>query len=137
MAASSRLHITRLGLIGALLIGLSGVALAHPSGLALAHASLVTSSIRPGAVLHSAPRTLSAIFSEDVNPRGSFLRVFENVGDHAEIDLGNSQVSFKNARQMTVSLPAHLAKEQYMVMWYTISATDGHHAGSAFTFTIK
>jgi methionine-rich copper-binding protein CopC len=101
-----------------------------------AHASLVKCNIAKGAALKSAPRTLTCTFAEGVNPKGSFLRVVEAVGDGAEDDAGNSTVSFSNAHQMTVSLPK-LNKGPYYVMWFTVSADDGHKAGGVMPFSMK
>ncbi len=113
------------------------LAISAAMGQASAHASLVSASIKPGAVLTKAPLTLAALFAEAVTPKGSFLRVFEAAGDGAEVDLENSAVSFKNAKQITVSLPKKMPKGRYLVMWYTISADDGHKAGGSFSFTLK
>ncbi len=113
------------------------LAISAAMGQASAHASLVSASIKPGAVLTKAPLTLAALFAEAVTPKGSFLRVFEATGDGAEVDLENSAVSFKNAKQITVSLPKKMPKGRYLVMWYTISADDGHRAGGSFAFTLK
>jgi methionine-rich copper-binding protein CopC len=79
---------------------------------------------------------LSCTFAEGVNPKESYIRVFEATGDGGEVDLGNSQVSFSNVHQMTVGLPK-LPKGQYLLGWFTISAGDDHKAGGSFTFTIK
>src|SRR5947207_2656868 len=97
-----------------------------PLGVA-AHASLVKATIAPNAVLAAAPKTVICTFAEGVDPRGSFVRVFEAAGDGAEIDKGNSAVSFSNAKQMTVGLP-RLAKGRYLLVWFTVSADDGHKA---------
>jgi methionine-rich copper-binding protein CopC len=64
------------------------------------------------------------------------MRIVEAVGDGGEDDLGNSQVSFSNAHQMTVGVPK-LDKGPYYLMWFTISADDGHKAGGVLPFTIK
>lgn len=100
-----------------------------------AHASLDKCNIKPSAKLKAAPSTITCTFAEGVDPKGSFIGVFETVGDHAEVDKENSQVSFSNVKEMTVGVP-RLSKGTYLFMWYTISADDGHHAGGAFTFSI-
>jgi methionine-rich copper-binding protein CopC len=111
-------------------------ALAVAAGAAQAHATLVSCTIAPNAALSAVPRTLSCTFAEGVNPRGSFVRIFEATGDKAEVDSGNSQVSFTNARQITLAVPK-LARGAYAVLWYTVSADDGHKAGGSFSFTVK
>jgi methionine-rich copper-binding protein CopC len=103
---------------------------------AQAHASLVKCNIAKGTALKTAPKTLICTFAEGLNPRGSSLRVVEAVGDGAEDDAGNSSVSFSNAHQMTVGLPK-LNKGPYYVMWFTVSADDGHKAGGVMPFSIK
>ena len=116
----------------ALLLGL-GAAAPH---LAQAHASLNKCNIAPAAKLAAAPKLITCTFAEGVNPKRSFIGVFETTGDHAEVDKENSAVSFANAKAMTVSVPK-LSKGTYALLWYTISADDGHRAGGTFTFSIK
>jgi methionine-rich copper-binding protein CopC len=107
------------------------------AGTAQAHATLIScNGLRANQVFTAVPKVLTCTFAEGVNPKGSFTGIFEATGDHAEVDKENSAVSFSNAHQMTVSVPK-LAKGQYVFIWYTISADDGHHAGGAFPFTIK
>ena len=104
--------------------------------IAQAHASLNKCNIAPGAKLAAAPKVITCSFAEGVNPKGSFIGVFETTGDHGEDDKENSTVSFSNAKQMTVSVPK-LSKGTYALIWYTISADDGHRAAGEFTFSIK
>jgi methionine-rich copper-binding protein CopC len=103
---------------------------------AQAHATLVKCTIAPGAKLAATPKTISCTFAEGVNPKGSFIGVFQATGDKGEMDRQNSAVSFSNAKQLTLSLPK-LAKGSYNLIWFTISADDGHRAAGNFTFTIK
>lgn len=104
--------------------------------IAQAHASLNKCNIAPGAKLTTAPKVIACTFAEGVNPKGSFIGVFETTGDHGEVDKENSAVSFSNAKQLTVGVP-RLSKGTYALLWYTISADDGHRAGGIFTFSIK
>jgi methionine-rich copper-binding protein CopC len=110
------------------------------AGVASAHASLVRANIKPGQVFaHNAyPRTLTALFAENVAPKNSWVHVFEGdpKGGHGMVDLGNVQFPFKNPKEITVGLPKGL-KGLYTVIWFTKSADDGHIAGSAFNFTVK
>ena len=125
---------TPVALLAALALSLTSV------GLASAHASLVAANIKPGQVFaHNAyPRTLTAFFAENINPRGSWVHVFEGdpKGDHAMVDLGNVQFPFRNPKEITVGLPKGL-KGLYTVIWFTTSVDDGHKAGSAFNFSVK
>jgi methionine-rich copper-binding protein CopC len=124
--------------VGAVLLALT-VSLASV-GLASAHASLVSANIKPGQVFaHDAyPRTLIAVFADNVTPQGSWLHVFEAdpAGDHGLVDRNDVRFPVRNPREITVGLPSNL-KGTYTVMWFTQSADDGHEAGSAFTFTVK
>ncbi len=107
------------------------------AGTAEAHAFLVSCNGLPrNAVVKSLPKVLTCTFAEGVNPKGSFIRIVEATGDGGEDDLGNSQVSFSNAHQMTVSVPK-LDPGKYYLMWFTISADDGHKAGGVLPFTVK
>ena len=110
------------------------------AGIASAHASLVRANIKPGQVFahNGYPRTITAYFAENINPKGSWVHVFEGdpSGDHGMVDRGNEQYPFKNPKEITVGLPKGL-KGRYTLMWFTKSADDGHEAGNAFTFTIK
>ena len=119
---------------------LAGTLTLSVAGVASAHASLVHANIKPGQVFaHNAyPRTLTAFFAENVNPRGSWVHVFEGdpKGDHGLVDLDNIQFPFKNPKEITVGLPRGL-KGLYKVIWFTTSADDGHKAGSTFNFTVK
>ncbi len=113
-----------------------GVTTALPR-VAEAHAFLEKcTGLAKGATLTALPKTLTCTFAEGVNPKGSFIRIFEATGDGAEDDLGNSAVSFSNVHQMTVGVPK-LAKGAYYLMWFTVSADDGHKAGGVLPFTIK
>ena len=119
---------------------LAGTLTLSLAGVASAHASLVRANIKPGQIVaHNAyPRTLTAFFAENVNPRGSWVHVFEGdpKGDHAMVDLGNVQFPFRNPKEITVGLPKGL-KGLYTVIWFTTSVDDGHKAGSAFNFSVK
>jgi len=125
----------------ALAVGLlAGTLVLAMAGVASAHASLVRANIKPGQVFaHNAyPRTLTAFFAENVNPKGSWVHVFEGAAtsDHGLVDRDNVQFPFKNPKEITVGLPKGL-KGLYTVIWFTASADDGHKAGSAFNFTVK
>lgn len=110
------------------------------AGIASAHASLVRANIKPGQVYASNayPRVLTAFFAENVNPKASWVHVFEGdpAGDHGMVDLGNEGFPFKNSKEITVGLPKGL-KGPYTVIWFTKSVDDGHIAGNSFTFTVK
>lgn len=124
--------------VGALVV--AGGCFMAVASVALAHASLVRANIKPGQVFaHNAyPRVVQAFFAENVSPKGSFVHVFEGnpSGDHGLADLDNVAFPFKNTKEITVGLPRGL-KGLYTVIWFTVSADDGHKAGNAYTFTVK
>jgi methionine-rich copper-binding protein CopC len=105
-------------------------------GAALAHASLVRCNFAPGAMLRLLPRTVRCTFAEGVNPRGSFVGLFQATGDHGEMDKGDSSVSFTNAKQIELPAPS-MPKGSYNLIWFTISADDGHRAGGLVPFSIR
>jgi methionine-rich copper-binding protein CopC len=105
-------------------------------GAALAHASLVRCNFVPGAMLRLLPRTVRCTFAEGVNPRGSFVGLFQATGDHGEMDKGDSSVSFTNAKQIELPAPS-MPKGSYNLIWFTISADDGHRAGGLVPFSIR
>ena len=119
---------------------LAGTLTPSVTGIVSAHASLIRANIKPGQIFTRTtyPRVLTAFFAENVNPKGSWVHVFEgdSKGDHAMVDLGNVQFPFRNPKEITVGLPKGL-KGLYTVIWFTTSADDGHKAGSASNFTVK
>ncbi len=123
-------HISRAILAVSLLVG-SAFALPHA---AQAHASLVKCNIARNARLRVPPKQLVCTFAEGVNPKGSMLDIVAT-DDGGVLNTKDAQVSFSNAKQMTVGMPK-LSRGTYGVLWYTISADDGHHAGGYFTFSI-
>jgi methionine-rich copper-binding protein CopC len=116
--------------------GMIAVILASGASSVSAHATLERCTIASNAVLAAAPRQVACTFAEGVNPRGSFVHVFSATSDKAQVDLDNSQVPFTNAKQIVLGLPK-LAPGAYTLLWYTVSADDGHKAGGAFNFSIK
>src|ERR1035437_1489401 len=110
--------------------------MAVTTGTAHGHATLARCSIAPQTTLRVLPKMLTCTFVEEVNPCGSFIGIFQATGDHAGMDAANSQVSFANAKQITLSMPK-LAKGSYAVLWVTVSANDGHRAGGSFVFSLR
>jgi methionine-rich copper-binding protein CopC len=108
------------------------------TGGALAHASLTRANIKNGAVLHvkSVPRTLQTFFAETLDPKQSWVNVFEGVGDHGLVnEKTKSIVNFKNPKEMTLRLPT-LRPDRYYFVWYTHSEDDGHYAAGVVYFRV-
>lgn len=109
------------------------------SGSASAHAGLVRSSIKNNAVfrLGHAPHTVQAFFAEDLDPKTSWIAVFEGRADHGLVtEKEHSIVNYKNPKEMTLQLP-RLGKERYYLIWYTHSTEDGHFAAGIVYFQVK
>jgi methionine-rich copper-binding protein CopC len=115
------------------------LALAYATaGSALAHASLAHANIKNGAVFHvkTAPKTLQAFFAENLDPKQSWVNVFEGVADHGLVnEKTKSVVNFKNPKEMTLRLPT-LQPDKYYFIWYTHSEDDGHYAAGIVYFTV-
>ena len=124
------------GRFSSLVVGIVTVIGMAAPRMAAAHATLGRCNLGTNAVVAVAPKILTCAFAEGVDPRGSSIHVFEAGGDHAQVDLGNSTVSFTNAKQITLGLPK-LGAGAYTVLWYTISADDGHRAGGWFAFSVR
>ena len=79
------------------------------AGVASAHASLVRANIKPGQVFahNGYPRTLTAFFAENVNPKGSWVHVFEGdpKGDHAMVEPSNVQFPSRIRRRLPWGCP--------------------------------
>jgi methionine-rich copper-binding protein CopC len=105
---------------------------------ALAHASLTRANIKNGAVYHvkTAPKTLQAFFAENLDPKQSWVNVFEGVADHGLVnEKTKSVVNFKNPKEMTLKLPT-LQPDKYYFVWYTHSEDDGHFAAGVVYFSV-
>ena len=94
----------------------------------LAHASLTHASIKNGAVFHArtAPKTLRADFAENLDPKQSWINVFDGVADHGLVNENTrSVVNYKNPKELVLRLPT-LHPGKYYFVWYTRSEDDGH-----------
>ncbi|MBV9281188.1 MAG: copper resistance protein CopC [Chloroflexi bacterium] len=108
------------------------------AGAVSAHASLQTCSIKNNQVFHAvgAPHMVTATFAEPLDPKFSWMKVFEGQADHGLVtEKQNSVVSFKNPKVMTLKLPK-LQPEKYYLIWYTHSAADGHFAAGIVYFQV-
>ncbi|GAC1326044.1 MAG: hypothetical protein NVS2B16_00750 [Chloroflexota bacterium] len=106
---------------------------------AFAHASLQACSIKNNQVFSAAhaPSRVTATFAEPLEPSKSWINVFEGVADHGLVNENfHSRVSFKNPKQLTLTLP-RLHPGTYYLMWYTHSAADNHFAAGIVYFRVK
>jgi copper transport protein len=111
------------------LAGMGLLAMASP---ALAHARLESTSPADGAVVSTAPASVSATFDEPVGVSPDSLRVFAPNGQ--QVDNGNTTHG-PVPQEITVGLLPGLGKGTYTVGWHVVSA-DSHHVQGAFTFSV-
>jgi methionine-rich copper-binding protein CopC len=109
-------------------------------GRALAHANLISCSIKNHEAfsLSHAPRTITGTFAEELTPGKSWMSVFEGSGDHGLVnETTTAIVNFNNPKVMTLRMKATWHKGPYYLIWYTVSAVDGHKAAGIVYFQIR
>jgi len=99
---------------------------------AFAHSHPVTMTPAPDSVV-TAPTEVSIIFSEDLEPKFSSLKLKDSSGN--VVSKQASVLDPKNAKHMTLALPK-LAPGVYTLEWMS-SSTDGHRLSRSYTFTVK
>lgn len=118
-------HLARLYVV----LGTIVLILAAAAAPALAHATLTSSSPADGAILASAPSSVTLTFDEAVRPVAADIRVIDpkgrNVGG-AATDVG---------ARVTIGLRPALLQGTYTLSWRVISA-DSHPVGGAITFSV-
>ncbi|MGH3963340.1 MAG: copper resistance protein CopC [Pseudonocardiaceae bacterium] len=106
------------------------------AGSAAAHAVLIGTDPGQGAVIATAPTTVSLTFSEPVVVAAGGIRVFDPEG--AQLDTGDA---VHLDRASTVGVALHTGNQPsaqqgtYTVSWRVIS-TDSHPIAGAFTFSV-
>jgi copper transport protein len=110
----------------------AGMGLLATASPALAHATLESTSPADGAVVSTAPATVSATFDESVGVSADSLRVFAPNGQRA--DNGNTTHGHV-PQEITVGLLPGLGHGTYTVSWHVVSA-DSHRVQGAFTFSV-
>jgi len=111
---------------------LSAVALITTAPAAFAHARLESTSPAEGAIVATAPASVSATFDEAVGVSPDSLRVFAPNGQR--VDTGGT-LHGKVPQQIVVALLPGLPRGTYTVGWHVISA-DSHPVQGAFTFSV-
>lgn len=109
------------------------------SGIASAHANLIKANIKNNQILKvgHVPTKIVGTFAQDLDPKHSWMAVFEGVADHGLItEKEKSVVNYKSPEHMTLKLPK-LAVDKYYLIWYTHSAVDGHYAAGILYFQVK
>jgi methionine-rich copper-binding protein CopC len=112
------------------------VALLLVSSVALAHGDLESANPAPDSTVTGAPERVTARFTEELDPEGSRMLVFD--ADDQAVDLGDGgpDLTDPDRTSMTVGLQPDLGDGVYRVEWVTQSAEDGHTEEGSFTFTV-
>ncbi|WP_327269007.1 copper resistance protein CopC [Streptomyces sp. NBC_01218] len=101
---------------------------------ASAHAALTGSDPRDGAVVDTAPRSITLSFSESVSLSDDAIRVLDPTGERADTG-GPRSTGAGGAARYAVTLHSGLPDGTYTVAWQAVSA-DSHPVSGAFTFSI-
>ncbi|MFE7644732.1 copper resistance CopC/CopD family protein [Streptomyces phaeoluteigriseus] len=103
------------------------------AGQASAHAALRGADPADGAVLKTAPRSITLTFTESVGLIDDTFRVFDP--DNGRVETGEAQHADGRPDTARVTLPAKLGTGTFTVAWRVVSA-DSHPIAGAFTFSI-
>jgi methionine-rich copper-binding protein CopC len=101
------------------------------------HAEYVSSDPATNAVLKTVPSKITIHFSEELNPTGSNILVYDT--DHQPVSKdGSVQIDRNDLKTMTVDLqPGTKESEIYVVDWQTVAADDQHHDAGSFRFFVN
>ncbi|WP_203905480.1 copper resistance CopC/CopD family protein [Virgisporangium aliadipatigenens] len=116
------------GLLATFVVGVA--VLLGTAAPASAHASLTRTDPSSGAILQSAPASITLSFTEGVRPVAERIQVIGP--DKARADSGTPRV---NGTDLSIPLARNLGKGTYLVTFRVISA-DSHPIGGSFTFSI-
>ena len=105
------------------------VALGLAAGTALGHAELDTADPADGAVLDTAPTSITLTFTERLDPSKSSFRLLDAGGDN----LGTGEAT--GPRRMTLD-GLTLGPGEYLIKWTSASADDGDIERGQLTFTV-
>jgi len=111
---------------------IAAAALILAASPAFAHSHPVTMTPAPDSTV-TAPTEVSIIFSEDLEPKFSSLKLKDKTG--AVVSKQASLLDPSNPKHMTLALPK-LPPGLYTLEWMS-SSTDGHRLARSYTFTIK
>ena len=117
-------------LSGVLVVLMAVVGIAGPAS---AHAQLESTQPDPLSVLLTSPSQVVLHFGEPVEIDFGSLRVIGP--DGKRVDLGGTHHPPRDGHAVAISLPPHLPKGTYVVVWRVISA-DSHPVHGAFIFSV-
>ncbi|MFD5252911.1 copper resistance CopC/CopD family protein [Streptomyces bobili] len=103
------------------------------AGQASAHAALRGADPADGAVLKTAPRSITLTFTESVGLIDDTFRVFDP--GNGRVETGEAQHVDGRSDTARVTLPAKLGTGTFTVAWRVVSA-DSHPIAGAFTFSV-
>ena len=101
---------------------------------ASAHSNLVKADPVPDSTVTVAPKTAHLWYSEALNPTLTKVRVLDS-SSYNQVDKGDSTVLKSDPRQMQVSVEDNLPAGNYLVLFTTQSAVDGHVTSDGYVFT--
>lgn len=127
-APRRRWHRGVVALVALALVGLGGLLGAAPAS---AHAELVSTDPTEGAVVESAPETVTLTFNEGVRLTSQEIAVYDATGEEV------ASSARASGTEVTVDLAdaAALADGTYVVSWNVLSG-DGHPISGALTFSV-
>lgn len=99
-----------------------------------AHAYKTAANPAPDSSVDASPDRVVVRFSEEVEPRGSEIRVLD--ADGQQIPSGESTVNPDDQREMFVELEDELPHGTYTVLWQNVSTVDGHPLQGFFLFAV-
>ncbi|HEY8324277.1 MAG TPA: copper resistance CopC family protein [Ktedonobacterales bacterium] len=135
-ALTGRLAGLALGVVAlALLAGLAAApALAAPRTASHAlHARYLSSTPAANAVVKAAPSEVTVHFAEPVNPATSAITIYDAKG---QVVSQPAQVDPNDLTTMRTPMTGD-GSEVYLVVWHTVSATDGDPDVGAFNFFVN
>lgn len=106
-------------------------ALALSAPQVFAHASVVSSTLQPGAALATCPNMVEMEFSEDVNPQS--VRVILMAGSSGKTE--PCPAAMMNPRVVHAEIPQQ-ADGVYNISWKARSALDGHESEGTIPFSV-
>jgi copper transport protein len=102
-------------------------------GGASAHAFLSQTTPEANAVLPEPPGLVQLFFTEPIEKDYSKAELYDSAGN--KVDTPASRIG-PDPNQLTLQLPATMARGTYTVVWRNISAADGHPQSGYLPFTI-
>jgi methionine-rich copper-binding protein CopC len=106
------------------------------SGTVFAHAKVDSSTPGIGAVVSTAPTSVSVHTLENMKPGAQFSNLFVYGPDGALISQGDAKIALSTPNEMAATIKPE-KDGIYIVRWITVSADDGDPDQGAFTFTVK